>query len=98
MTLNNRSKLRSLVILNTLPIAKGLFTRFMDSTGSRSVLDYGLIDCDNVKTVSSFIIDEDVRYGCGSDHALLLAKLVFNERPSVHWTVDEVLRFNIDDR
>ena len=87
----------NLVILNTLPIAKGLFTRFMDSTGSKSVLDYGLVDCDNVQTVSSFIIDEDARYGCGSDHALLLAKLIFSERPFVQWSVDEVLRFNIDD-
>ena len=89
----------NLVILNTLPIAnKGLFTRFMDSTGSKSVLDYGLVDCDNVNTVSSFVIDEDARYACGSDHALLLAKLIFNESPYVQWCVDDVLKFNIGEK
>ena len=64
----------NLTIINTLPLARGLFTRFMDSgpsAGSKSLLDYGLIDSDHVNTVTSFIIDEEARFGCGSDHALL---------------------------
>ena len=39
----------NLLIINTLPVAKGLFTRFMDSSslsGTKSLLDYGLIDHD----------------------------------------------------
>ena len=64
----------NLVIINTLPITKGLFTRFMNSPGlpgSNSLLDYGLIDGDHVNNVTSFVIDEEARYKCGSDHALL---------------------------
>ena len=52
----------------------GLFTRFMDNgnrEGSKSLLDYGAIDNDHVHTVTSFTIDENARYSCGSDHALL---------------------------
>ena len=43
----------NLFILNTLPISKGLFTRFMtgSQTGSESLLDYGLVDVDHVNTV-----------------------------------------------
>ena len=44
----------NMVIINTLPISKGVFTRFMDSSGrhgSRSLLDYGLIDSDHVNTM-----------------------------------------------
>ena len=86
----------NLIILNTLPIAKSLFTRFMSSaqSGSKSVLDYGLVDSDHVNTVSSFIIDAEARYGCGTDHALLLAKLVFGEKNHVIWDLNESLKFN----
>ena len=87
----------NLVILNTLPITKGLFTRFMNSSGlpgSMSLLDYGLIDADNVHAVSSFTIDSDARFSCGSDHALLIAKLVFGSTRSVTWDYKEVLKFN----
>ena len=83
----------NLVILNTLPIAKGLFTRFMN--GSKSLLDYGMIDPDHVANVTSFTIDEEARYGCGSDHALLIAKLVFGESASVNWSYHDFLKFNI---
>ena len=43
----------NMTILNTLPISQGLFTRFMDkagTTGSKSLLDYGLIDNDHLNT------------------------------------------------
>ena len=64
----------NLTIINTLPQSRGLFTRFMDNTnkpGTKSLLDYGLIDHDHVNTVTSFVIDENARYEAGSDHALL---------------------------
>ena len=86
----------NLVIMNTLPVAQGLFTRFMN--GSQSLLDYGLVDSDHVNTVSSFVIDADARFGCGSDHALLIAQLVFGEKPAVRWAFREVLKFNFDDK
>ena len=69
----------NLMIMSTLPIAKGTFTRFMDSSGgrgSRSLLDYGLIDSDQSHTVTSFVIDEAARFDCGSDHALLEREIV----------------------
>ena len=34
----------NMMIINTHPVAKGKSTRFMESTGSKSLLDYGLID------------------------------------------------------
>ena len=64
----------NLTIINTMPQSRGLFTRFMDNSGrpgTRSLLDYGLIDHDHTNTVTSFVIDEDARYEAGSDHALL---------------------------
>ena len=57
----------NLLIVNTLPIARGLFTRFMDNSGrprSQSLLDYGLIDDEHANNVTSFVIDEDARFGC----------------------------------
>ena len=88
----------NLVIMNTLPIARGLFTRFMNSSnlaGTKSVLDYGLVDADHVGNVSSFIIDANARFACGSDHALLLAKILFGETPAVTWDYHEALKFDI---
>ena len=91
----------NLVILNTLPVAKGLFTRFMNHTGlpgTKSLLDYGLVDTDHVSTVTAFVIDAEARYGCGSDHALLIAKLIFGLKPSVNWSFHEILQFNINPK
>ena len=58
----------NLMIINTLLVAKGVFTRFLDSSGcpgTRSLLDYGLIDRDKSNTVTSFVIDESARVDCG---------------------------------
>ena len=88
----------NLTIINTLPLAKGLFTRFMDSgpsAGTKSLLDYGLIDSDHVNTVTSFIIDEEARFGCGSDHALLECCIQLGASPSVHWAYSEAIHYNI---
>ena len=88
----------NLFIVNTLPIAKGLFTRFMDSSGqpgTRSLLDYGLIDADNVNTVTSFVIDEEARYEAGSDHALLQCTLEFGTRPKINWSFQEAVHYDI---
>ena len=76
----------------------GLFTRFMDNgnrEGSKSLLDYGAIDNDHVHTVTSFTIDEDARYSCGSDHALLECIIEVGDRPSVHWSYSEAIHYNI---
>ena len=85
----------SLTIINTLPIAKGLFTRFMDSTGSKSLLDFGLIDSDHASSVNSFVIDEHARYAAGSDHALLECHLVVNESQRLTWSFKESFAYNI---
>ena len=77
----------NLLIINTLPLSRGLFSRFMNSTGrpgTRSLLDYGLIDGEHSNTVTSFVIDEDARHDAGSDHALLECTLLFGERPKVY--------------
>ena len=71
-------KTLNLAILNTLPVAKGLFTHFVERTGvpfSQSVLDYGLSDPSLTPHISSFIIDANARIECGTDHALLLATI-----------------------
>ena len=88
----------NLMIINTLPLAKGLFTRFMDNSGrpgTRSVLDYGLIDPDVSNTVTSFVIDEEARVDCGSDHALLECILLFGSRPKVTWSFQEAIHYDI---
>lgn len=90
----------NMVIINSLPITKGLFTRFMDNSGlpgTRSLLDYGLVDGDHQDAVTSFTIDEDARYDCGSDHALLECDLEFGARPKVKWSYQDVFQYNIHD-
>ena len=89
----------NLFILNTLPLSKGLFTRFMTGKdqSSKSLLDYGLADGDNVHRVTSFIIDEDARYECGSDHALLECDIVLGPTPHLVWNVQEVVQYDIHD-
>ena len=85
----------NLVIINTLPVCKGLFTRFMDDSGKKgSVLDYGLIDNEHVQQVSSFIIDEHARYSCGSDHALLVASLAISPTPKISWNHHDVVQYD----
>ena len=90
----------NMVIINTLPISRGLFTRFMDSSnlpGTRSLLDYGAIDSDHVDTVTTFLIDEDARHACGSDHALLECDLEFSSRPNIKWSFHDALQYNINE-
>ena len=68
-----------LLIVNTLPISRGgVFSRFDDDKGNHSLLDYALISSENSDLVSSFVIDENARISCGSDHALLLCKFRFD--------------------
>ena len=88
----------NLTIINTLPQSRGLFTRFMDNTnrpGTKSLLDYGLIDHDHVNTVTSFVIDEDARYEAGSDHALLECNIELGNRPTLSWSFDEAVHYNV---
>ena len=87
----------NLLIINTLPIAKGTFTRFMDSNGTRSLLDYGLIDANQSSAVSSFVIDDQARYSAGSDHALLECSIVMRDSAKIIWSHRESLQYNIDE-
>ena len=89
----------NLVIMNSLPIAKGLFTRFADTSnkpGTKSVLDYGLCDSDSIHKISSFVVDSEARFDCGSDHALLEVTISFGAKISVQWQVREALQFNFN--
>ena len=74
----------NLLVLNTLPMCKEVFTRFMDGPSgirSRALLDYGLISEEKMNYVSSFAIDQDARVACGSDHALLDCTIKFSYCP-----------------
>ena len=85
----------SLLIINTLPISQGVFTRFMDQSGqpgTRSLLDFGLIDADKANTVTSFIIDENARFACGTDHALLECKIELRSKINLKWEFQDVLQ------
>lgn len=90
----------NLLIINTLPISQGLFTRFMNQSGlpgSRSLLDYGLIDAEKINTVTSFIIDDNARFACGTDHALLECQVELRSKISLKWDFQEVLQYQITD-
>ena len=90
----------NLLIINTLPISKGVFTRFMDESGrpgTRSLLDYGLIDADRGHKVSSFVIDHEARFACGSDHALLECTLEVGAERKMTWAFQEALQYEIKD-
>ena len=88
----------NLVIINSLPLAQGLFTRFMngsDLPGSKSLIDYGLIDTDHTHTVSSFVIDENARFDAGADHALLVVELVYGPVPGISWSYHQTLKLDL---
>ena len=85
----------NLVIINTLPVSHGLFSRFMgDSSENGVLLDYGLIDSDHVRNITSFIIDEKARYDAGTDHALLVATLVFSAKTRLSWCQKDAIRYD----
>ena len=91
----------NMFIMNTLPMAKGLFTRFMDGKGqlgTSSLLDYGLIDSDHVSNVTSFVIDEQARFDAGSDHALIECEIILSSTPHINWSVQNVLNYNFSDK
>ena len=91
----------NMIIINTLPLSKEVFTRFMDNSGhpgTRSLLDYGLIDGDHSNTVTSFVIDEQARYAMGSDHALLECEVEFDVIPKVKWSFQDPLHYNIHEK
>ena len=88
-------KQANLVIINTLPVSHGLFSRFMgDSSENGVLLDYGLVDSDHVQNITSFIIDENARYDAGSDHALLVATIVFSEKTRISWCKKDSIRYD----
>ena len=87
----------NLFILNTLPTCKGIFTRFMGNSpqpDSMSLLDYGLIDSDSVNCCTSFTIDDQARFDCGSDHALLECEIVLGSSPHVTWAYNDAIAYN----
>ena len=88
----------NLVILNTLPICEGLFTHFVerdDGPDKESVLDYGLADPDLSPYITSFVIDADSRYSCGTDHALLLVSIDFTTKIKIDSRFSDVLQFRL---
>ena len=91
----------NLTIVNTLSICKDTFTWFNDHSerpGTKSLLDYCLIDQDNVHNVSSFIIDEKARFRVGGDHALLECTLTFHRSQSKqNWGFKDLVQYKITD-
>ena len=75
----------------------GLFTRFLNCNegGSKSILDYGLVDSSHLNYVTSFTIDKEARFDCGSDHALLVADVRYGRKNSITWRYNDALQFNI---
>ena len=69
-------------------------------TTSETVLDYGLVDQRDEGLVSSFIIDEENRYGISSDHSTIFMSVrMEGPAPKVRWYVKERwcrLKDNID--
>ena len=65
--------------MNTHPPAKGIFTREAFVGPNRrhvkSVLDYGVVESDLVKTITSFVVDSDKNYRVTSDHCVIEATL-----------------------
>ena len=47
--------------------------------------------------MTSFIIDKDARFDCGSDHALLECDMEFSVRLNVKWTYQDVFQYNNQD-
>ena len=85
----------NLIIINTLPISKGLFTRFMDgSSNSGTLIDYGLINPEQAHSVTAFVIDSEARYDCGSDHALLEVELTFGPKTSSQWAFHDTIQYD----
>ena len=85
----------NLVIINTLDLCDGLFTRFKRQ--QKSLLDYGLIDGDHVQKVNSFKVDTDARFDCMSDHALLECEIEFRTSPKAFKTGKDVFQYNFHD-
>ena len=89
----------SLLIINTMPITRGQFTRFQtEPYHSASLLDYGLIDSTNHNTVTSFVIDADARFKAGSDHALLNCHINFDRGPTIAWEFKDAVQYNINSK
>ena len=65
--------------------------------GSASLLDYGLIDAGNVSNITSFVIDEQARYACGSDHALLECELQYSAKRVIKWKFSEIIKYNFKE-
>ena len=85
----------NLVIINTLDLCDGLFTRFKRQ--QKSLLDYGLIDGDHVQKVNSFKVDTDARFDCMTDHALLECEIEFRTSPKAFKTGKDVFQYNFHD-
>ena len=85
----------NLLIINTLPLSNEVFTRHDDVLGGKSLLDYALIDKSQASIVNTFVIDEDARFRCGSDHSLLHCTLQFHHSTRVNWRFRDLFKYNI---
>ena len=59
-----------------------------------SLLDYGVVDNEHVNIVTSFAIDAQARFRCGSDHALLQADISLSGVPRIQWTYHDAIHYN----
>ena len=90
----------NLTIINTLSMADGLFTRFMDETGrpgTKALLDYALIENDHIHTVNSFTIDAEARFQCGTDHTLMHVVLEFGDPNNISWAYKDAILYNFNE-
>ena len=81
-----------LVIINSLPMAKGIFTRraydYDKGKLLESVLDYAIIQEEALDQVSSFVIDEHNRYQITSDHSTIVVEIKLEaNKKVVNWRV-----------
>ena len=62
---------------------------------SESVFDYGLIDNQSCELVSSFAIDADAHFLCGTDHSMLTVTLHFGVINWLSMKYEGVLSFDL---
>ena len=86
----------NLFIINTLPLCTSIFTRFEGD--KKSLLDYGMVDGDHVGNILSFTIDENARFDCNSDHALLECEVLFRTIPKAHRHSQDIIRYNFHEK
>ena len=85
--IKNFASLGDFTIVNTMPLANGVFTREVYNASKKrfekSVLDYALVEDDLQNQITSFTIDKDRKYSINSDHMLIQITLTLKENKTV---------------